>query len=323
MPLQNQPFPLFSIGRDSYIVSGMINSSIEHSKPERIFPHNIHIGRHVSIAKDVDLCVGSGHDYCKIFMGNIHCLGLNCGQLSETFHQRGQILILNDVWFGHGVTVMAGVTVGNGAVVAANSHVVKDVPPYAIVGGNPARLIRYRFPPKIIRQLQTIKWWHWSEEKLQSNKEWFERNDVEAFCDRFYAEAIAERNSVPPFPFFKPLYRKKIYLYFLDLGRPFSLWKRVLDQFMKLYGDKDDSVLLTVMNEDATREAFEEFRTRVEAVNHDALNVIVVEKLPDERTLFRGADFFIANRDVQTVRRADYCLDYGVKILSAVDEGVF
>lgn len=68
----------------------------------------------------------------------------------------------NDVWIGEGVTLANGIKIGDGAIVAANSHVVKDVPPYAIVGGNPAKLIKYRFPEKVIERLLRVKWWHYS-----------------------------------------------------------------------------------------------------------------------------------------------------------------
>jgi acetyltransferase-like isoleucine patch superfamily enzyme len=79
---------------------------------------------------------------------------------------KGPILIGHDVWIGAGAQVLSGVTIGDGAIVAAGAIVTRDVAPYAIVGGNPARLIRYRFGPNRIAQLIELQWWYWSEDKL-------------------------------------------------------------------------------------------------------------------------------------------------------------
>lgn len=68
----------------------------------------------------------------------------------------------NDVWIGEGVTLSNSIQIGDGAIVAANAHVVKDVPPYAIVGGNPAKFIKFRFPEEVIERLLRVKWWNYS-----------------------------------------------------------------------------------------------------------------------------------------------------------------
>ena len=73
---------------------------------------------------------------------------------------KGNVVIGNDVWIGYRVTIMSGVTIGDGAVIAANSHVVKDVKPYEVVGGNPARHIKFRFDEETIELLLELKWWN-------------------------------------------------------------------------------------------------------------------------------------------------------------------
>lgn len=81
---------------------------------------------------------------------------------------KGDVVVGNDVWIGENAVIMSGVTIGDGAVVANNSHVVKNVEPYSIVGGNPAKFIRYRFNEDQIQKLLEIKWWNWADDKINS-----------------------------------------------------------------------------------------------------------------------------------------------------------
>lgn len=94
---------------------------------------------------------------------------LNQPEPPEALVSKGPIRIGHDVWIGAGAQVLSGVAIGDGAIIAAGAIVTRDVAPYAVVAGNPARLIRYRFGPDRIAQLLDVKWWHWSEERLRSN----------------------------------------------------------------------------------------------------------------------------------------------------------
>lgn len=99
----------------------------------------------------------------------------------ETFPSYGgKVKIGNDVWIGSEVLLMDGVTIGNGAIVAARSVVSRDVPPYAIVGGVPAKLIRYRFDEETIQQLEAFQWWDKEIEWIKSNVDAFQ--DVARFA---------------------------------------------------------------------------------------------------------------------------------------------
>lgn len=85
-------------------------------------------------------------------------------------------VIENDVWIGDNALLLPGIRVGTGAIIGAGAVVTKDVPPYAIVGGNPARIIKYRFAEPVIKELLDSKWWEWDDEKISSNKNFFFRN---------------------------------------------------------------------------------------------------------------------------------------------------
>ncbi len=88
---------------------------------------------------------------------------------SGDFPYKGDTIIGNDVWLGYDVLVMPGVKVGDGAIIAARSVVVSDVAPYSVVGGNPAKQIKMRFPDEVVKELQDIRWWDWTVESITRN----------------------------------------------------------------------------------------------------------------------------------------------------------
>ena len=132
-------FPLFSIDRDSYIVSADVLSGIDFDLKNGV--HNLQIGRHCVVGEDILFVIDTNHDYGSVSQGCISGITDAGGQKPHKIKRKGQIIIENDCWIAHGATIMNGVTIHNGAVVATNAVVTKDVPPYAIVGGNPARII--------------------------------------------------------------------------------------------------------------------------------------------------------------------------------------
>jgi carbonic anhydrase/acetyltransferase-like protein (isoleucine patch superfamily) len=91
----------------------------------------------------------------------------------------------HDVWIGHGAIVLPGRNIGTGAVVAAGAVVTKDVPDYTVVGGNPARPIRRRFPEHVSEQLIALAWWDWSHDRLRTALADFRNLPVEAFVEKY------------------------------------------------------------------------------------------------------------------------------------------
>ena len=94
---------------------------------------------------------------------------LDKSNVTDAWDNKGDIVIGNDVWIGYEAVIMQGVTIGDGATIGTRAVVTKDVPPYSIVGGVPARPIRKRFSDEVIAQLLEIKWWDWPDEKIKEN----------------------------------------------------------------------------------------------------------------------------------------------------------
>lgn len=126
------------------------------------------IGKFCSIASDVKFIMNGGNhrtDWFTNYPFPIFGQGWEVAMPDEWPH-KGDTVIGNDVWIGYGATLMPGVQVGDGAIVAAQAVVTKSVPPYAVVGGNPAQIIRYRFDEATVEALLEIQWWHWEIERI-------------------------------------------------------------------------------------------------------------------------------------------------------------
>ncbi|MBC5581693.1 CatB-related O-acetyltransferase [Anaerofilum sp. BX8] len=94
---------------------------------------------------------------------------LDKATVTDAWDNKGNIVIGNDVWIGYEAVIMSGVTIGDGAIIGAHAVVSKDVPPYTIVGGIPAKPIRKRFSDEVVSSLLEIKWWEWSDERIREN----------------------------------------------------------------------------------------------------------------------------------------------------------
>lgn len=130
------------------------------------------IGKFCMIASDVKFIMnGANHlsqalsAYPFAIFGN----GWEKAMEGKAYPNKGNVVIGNDVWLGYNATIMAGVKIGDGAIIAANSTVVNDVEPYTIVGGNPAKPIKKRFDEQVIEELLVLKWWDWEIEKITRN----------------------------------------------------------------------------------------------------------------------------------------------------------
>lgn len=129
----------------------------------------LHIGSFCSISTNVTIFLGGNHrtDWITTFPFG-HIYGSEFGPAVEGHPAtRGDVRIGHDVWIGHGVTILSGVTVGDGAVLGANATVTQDVQPYAIVAGNPAQAVRFRFTDEVRELLLKLRWWDLPLEQIR------------------------------------------------------------------------------------------------------------------------------------------------------------
>lgn len=133
------------------------------------------IGKFCAIAKGVEFVMnGANHRMNSVTTYPFNIMGNGWEKATPNLHDlpyKGDTVIGNDVWIGQNATFLPGVQVGDGAIIAANSVVARDVPAYHIAGGNPARVIRKRFEDELIEYLLQLKWWDWSAEKIFKNLE--------------------------------------------------------------------------------------------------------------------------------------------------------
>ena len=141
---------------------------------------NTQIGKFCSISNDVLIGLGNhpseNFSTSPIFYRVNNALKIKLVHTNSDFQEYQPINIGNDVWIGTRAIVMDGVTIGHGAIIAANSVVTKDVPPYSVVGGVPAKIIKYRFQETKIEKLQRLQWWHLPFEEIKIQIK--ELNDV-------------------------------------------------------------------------------------------------------------------------------------------------
>lgn len=141
------------------------------------------IGKFCMIASDVTFIMNGAnhlHNALSTYPFAIFGKGWESAMDGKSYPVKGDTVVGNDVWIGYGATIMPGITIGDGAIIATNATVTRDVPPYTIVGGNPAKEIRKRFSDEHITQLCELAWWNWDAEKISRNLHLLTANDVEA-----------------------------------------------------------------------------------------------------------------------------------------------
>ena len=291
-------------------------------------PAHLILGNYVSVADDTVFIVNADHDCDSVANYPMFRVG-------EDFHnpfrqddfvkpRHCQLILGNDVWIGTGATVMGGITVGNGAIIAAGSVITKDVPPYAVVGGNPARILKYRFATDICKKLDTIKWWNWDEDKIRANADLMNR--PEDFAARFYEPFTVEDTELR-----RNLRRLKgagaLFGVLVDEELPQPgikpAWENALEKFLR-YDEKNPGSALVLMTSPNIKQASADFfRKRLAAYDTSRPWYVIELADPLKFDVLAELDYFLVGRDYNNVAWVDYAGQTGTKILFALDQEPF
>lgn len=305
-------FPHLYIDTDSYFIGSQLITGIDVYSQER---HHFAVGKSCAVAGNTAFIISMNHDYRSIIQGVPSFL--KDMPVSRKVHLKGTIILQNDVWIGYGATVMAGVILHNGCVVASNAVVTKDVPAYAVVGGNPAKILFYRFDEYTIAGLQKISWWDWPPEVLEERKNDFFLS-AEAFVKKYLPEAEQKE------PVFCGKHSdKKTVLLIPDVESNYPLYPRIFRQYFEQ--DRPDTELLIYLPEQCSTD---ENINMMEMIlqqygERDCYVTLQTGITLDERILFQESDYYITTRGLQTVRRTCLADVYGVRILYGTDEPIF
>jgi acetyltransferase-like isoleucine patch superfamily enzyme len=146
------------------------------------------IGKFCSISKDVEILLGGNHrmDWVSTYPFMIfNEKWPNAVKIKGHPRSKGDVIIGNDVWICRGAKILSGINIGDGAVIGAYAVVTKDVPPYAVVAGNPARIIKYRFTEDVINKLLKISWWDFQKEEIYKNIDSICSGDINNFLEKY------------------------------------------------------------------------------------------------------------------------------------------
>jgi len=174
-------YPQFQIGKGSY------GNPTIHSWGEGT---RLWIGAYCSIADGVQIFLGGEHRTDWITAYPFSTFWEAAKQIAGHPYSKGDVVIGNDVWIGTEAFILSGVKIGDGAVIGARTVVTKDVPPYAIVAGNPARVVKMRFDDETVARLLAIQWWTWDNTRIEKALPLLLNSDMEAFLLSAESHAI-------------------------------------------------------------------------------------------------------------------------------------
>lgn len=285
------------------------------------------IGNYTSIAKNTHFEIGQNHGYERFsnypFDGVADITGdwkINEGYMAISGKRNPkQCIIGHDVWIGADVIVMGGVRIGNGAVIGAGAVVAKDIPPYAIAVGNPARVIKYRFPAEIIQKFQQLKWWNWPEEKIHEALPLL--SNVEKFLKTYYREPQETEKSLLAQEI-EALHGEYVFFHLCpDIHSSEHIWRRFMRKYIKKETVKEKKILLLWLDDSSeASQAASEIKAMLNEAGDDAPQIMTYQGGNDVmQSIIENMDVVITTKEFKSFEILDSIQRDDVKILFAND----
>ena len=309
---------ILTLGARSYLVGG---TAYYFSTDAHIL-----VGKYSSLAHNMSFYLGQNHSHASL---STYPFGYVLNRAAGNEHDvcnRHQIIIGSDVWIGGDVTIMSGVRIGSGAVIGAGAVIAKDVPPYAVVVGNPARVIKYRFDAETIARLLRIKWWNWRQEDIERYIPQY-KDDLPAFLERF-DPVVQEEPSDAAAAAIRELRAQGFAASYLvpDFDAPANpVWPRVIDSFLAAYTAEDKTALVLAIPDNAVARACTTEITEHIAEAGESAPLIVTHDvegdLPYSRAALQASSAYITTREAICSAAVEDAAEAGLAIRYGLDVG--
>lgn len=319
--------PIVTAGEKTYIVY----ATVEIGSPAC----HILIGKYSTLAHRLLFEIAVNHDYhCAAMYPQHKLLDANALPGADgvtnphsdpiNYHQ---VVIGSDVWIGCAAMILNGVRVGNGAIIGAGSVVTKDVPPYAIVVGNPAHIVKYRFDAETIAALQRIKWWNWPEEQIVEAAPLL-YGDIQQFIDAFdVPQPIEEPDEI--METINDLREKNYHIsYFIpdfEIEPSAAVWPRVVYTFLNTYHAEDRAALImAIPPHDQCGDCLNIILNAIAEYGEQAPLILTHERngnRPFSIPALRASSDYITTREHISSLAVDYASDANVRIRYGLDQG--